>query len=171
MFLAGEALAVWMELSKEGKEDYAKAKKGIKSKLLPTTFTALKKFNGMLMLPSEMLPLFLHDLKRLLDQAMLESPNKAREQSLLHQFFAELPSTISKQFRSLGDTKALDAMVEHPQLLTALKMDHEQTGVVPISQDVRGSKLSEARELKPQLVELSEQVAALAVVQSSKHQP
>ena len=77
--LEGEALVVWIELSEEDKEDYAKAKKAIKSKLLPTTFTALEKFNGRLMLPSEILPLFLHDLKRLLDQAMTGLPNQARE--------------------------------------------------------------------------------------------
>ena len=44
--LEGEALAVWMELSEEDKEDYAEVKKVIKSKLLPTTFMALEKFNG-----------------------------------------------------------------------------------------------------------------------------
>ena len=61
--LEGEALAAWMELSEEDKEDYAKARKAIKRKLLLTTFIALEKFNRRLMLQSEMLPLFLHDLK------------------------------------------------------------------------------------------------------------
>ena len=61
--LEGEALAVWLELSEEDKEDYVKAKKVIKSKLLPMTFIALEKFNGRLMLSSKTLPLFLHDLK------------------------------------------------------------------------------------------------------------
>ena len=162
--LEGEALAVWIELSEEDKKDYAKAKKAIKSKLLPRTFTALEKFNGRLMLPSETLPLFLHDLKRLLDQAMPGLPNKAREQLLLHQFLAGLPSTLSKQLCSSGDTKALDATVERAQLLISIEKDHEQKGVAPISQDDRGSKLSEVTELKTQLVELSEQVAALAAV-------
>ena len=79
MLLEGEALAVWIELSEEHKEDYVKAKKAIKSKLQPTTFTVIEKRNGRLMLPSEALPLFLHDLKQLLDQAMPGLPNKARE--------------------------------------------------------------------------------------------
>ena len=168
--LEGEALAVWIKLSEEDKEDYAKAKKAIKSNLLPTTFTALQKFNGRLMLPSETLPLFLHDIKQLLDQAMPGLPNKAKEQFLLHQFLAGLPSAISKQLCSLGDTKALDAMVERAQLLISIEKDHEQKGVAPILQDDRGSKLSEVTELKAQLVELSEQVAALAAIQSSKRQ-
>ena len=59
--LEGEALAVWMALSEEDKEDYVKAKKAIKRKLLPTTFIALEKFNRRLMLQSEMLSLFLHE--------------------------------------------------------------------------------------------------------------
>ena len=122
------------------------------------------------MLPSETLPLFLHGLKRLLDQAMQGLPNEAREQLLLHQFLAGLPFAISKQLCSLGDTKALDTTVERVQLLISIKKDHEQKGVAPISPDDRGSKLSEVTELKTQLVELSEQVAALAAVQSSKHQ-
>ena len=61
--LEGEALAMWMQLSEEDKEDYAEVKKVIKSKLLSTAFTALEKFNGKLTLPSVMLPLYLHDLK------------------------------------------------------------------------------------------------------------
>ena len=156
-----------MELNEEDKEDYAEVKKVTKSKLLPTTFTALEKFNGKLTLPSETLPLYLHDLKQLLDQAMPELPNKVREQLLLHQFLAGLPSAISKQLHSLGDTKALDAMVERAQLLITIEKDHEQKGVAPISQDDRDSKLSEVTEIK---LKLSEQVAALPTVQSLKHQ-
>ena len=160
--LEGEALAVWIRLSEEDKEDCCKAKKAIKSKLLQTTFTALEKFNGRLMLPSEKLPLFLHDLKRLLDQAMPGLTNKAREQLLLHQFLTGLPSAISKQLCSLGDKKAPDMTVERTQLLISIEKDHEQKGVAPISQEDRGSKLSEVTELKAQLIKLSEQVAALA---------
>ena len=168
--LEGEALAVWIKLSEEDKEDCGKAKKVIKSKLLPTTFMALEKFNGRLMLPSEKLPLFLHDLKRLLDLAMPGLTNKAREQLLLHQFLTGLPSAISKQLCSLGDKKAPDMTVERTQLLISIEKDHEQKGVAPISQEDRGSKLSEVTELKTQLIKLSEQVAALAAVQLSKRQ-
>ena len=87
---------MWLELSEEDKEDYVKVKKAIKSKLLPPTFTVLEKFNGRSMLPGETLPLFIHDLKQLLDQAIPDLPNKAREQLMLHQFLAGIPSAISK---------------------------------------------------------------------------
>ena len=110
--LEGEALAVWLELSEEDKEDYVKVKKAIKSKLLPPTFTALEKFNGRSMLPGGTLPLFIHDLKQLLDQAIPDLPNEAKEQLLLHQFLAGIPSAISKQLHSAGNTRALDTTVE-----------------------------------------------------------
>ena len=167
--LEGEALAVWLELSEEDKEDYVKVKKAIKSKLLPPTFTALEKFNGRSMLPGGKLPLFIHDLKQLLDQAIPDLPNEAREQLLLHQFLAGIPSAISKQLHSAGNTRALDTTVERVRLLRIIKRDLEQTGVAPICQEDGGSKLPEVTELKTQLVELLEQVATLAV-QSSKCQ-
>lgn len=122
-----------MELSEEDKEDYAKAKKAIKSKLLPPTFMALEKFNGRSVLQGETLPLFLHDLKRLLDQAMPDLPNEAREQLLLHQFLAGLPSAVSKLLCSLGHTRALDTTMERVQLLMTIKKEHEQKGVASIS--------------------------------------
>ena len=51
--------------------------------------------------------------------------------------------------------------------MISIEKDHEQKGVVPISQEDRGSKLAEVTGLKTQLVE---QVAALGAVQSSKRQ-
>ena len=43
----------------------------------------------------------------------------------------------------IGRQKAKDATVEQAQLLITIEKDHEQKRVVPISQDDRGSKLSE----------------------------
>ena len=63
ILLEGEIFAVWLKLSEEDKEDCVEENKVIKSKLLPMTFTVLEKFSRRLMLLSEMLPLFLHDLK------------------------------------------------------------------------------------------------------------
>ena len=59
--------------------------------------------------------------------------------------------------------------MERVRLLMTIERDLEQTGVAPISQEDGGSKLPEVTELKTQLVELLEQVAALAV-QLSKRQ-
>jgi len=48
--LEGEALVVWLVLSEE---DKAKAKKAIKSKLLPPVLSALDRFNRRSILPEE----------------------------------------------------------------------------------------------------------------------
>ena len=60
--------------------------------------------------------------------------------------------------------------MEQAQLLMTIERDHEQKCVAHITQEDRASKLSEMMELKTQLVKLLEQVAALAAVQSPKHQ-
>ena len=71
---------------------------------LPSAFSALNKFNQRTLLPGEALPLFLHDLKRLLGHTMPELPQEARDQLLLHQFLNGLQPAISKQHRSTGNT-------------------------------------------------------------------
>ena len=134
---------MWLELSEEDKDDYSKAKKAIKNKLLPTVFSALDKFNRRLMLPGETLPLFLHNLKRLLDQAMPDLPQDAREQLLLHQFLSGLPTAISKQLRSTGENKRLEPTVERARLLMAIESDQESKTVATISENDAAKERSE----------------------------
>ena len=97
--LKGEALAVWLKLSDRDQADHYKAKKAIKSKLLPPAFSALDRFNRQSMLPGETLNLYVHELKRLLQQTMPDLQAEAKEQLLLQQFLAGLPTTISRQLR------------------------------------------------------------------------
>ena len=63
------------------------------------------------MFPGEALPVFLHDLKQLLEQAMPGLDAEAKEPLLLHQFVAGLPPAISKQLRAAGDTTDLQSTV------------------------------------------------------------
>ena len=135
---------MWLELTEEDKGDYSKAKKAIKSKLLPTVFSALDKFNQRSMLPGETLPLFLHNLKQLLDQAMPDLPQGSREQLLLHQFLSGLPTGISKQLRSTGDAKQLETTVERARLLMAIESDQELKSVASISQEEAAKERCEA---------------------------
>ena len=48
------------------------------------------------MLPGETLNLYVHELKQLLQQAMLDLQAEVKEQLLLHQFLTGLPPAISK---------------------------------------------------------------------------
>ena len=166
--LEGEALAVWLELTEEDKEDYSKAKKAIKNKLLPPAFSAVDKFNQRTLLPGEALPLFLHDLKRLLSHAMPELPQEARDRLLLHQFLNGLPPVISKQLRSTGDTRELEATVERARLLiTISESDQEQKSIASISRnDTEVKERCEVMQLTTQVAELTEQVAALTAKQT-----
>ena len=61
--LEGEALAIWLELSKEQKADYEVAKEQLIKKMAPTEFVSLEEFHSRKMQPGEAIALYLHDLK------------------------------------------------------------------------------------------------------------
>ena len=69
------------------------------------------------MRPAEAITLYLHDLKRLLQQAMPELAENASNPLLLHQFLSGLPGSISRQLRALGDTKNLGTVVQRAKVL------------------------------------------------------
>ncbi len=116
-----EALAVWLELTAEQQGAYDTVKKEIVKKLSPAGFESLNEFHKRKRRPGEALAVFLHDLKRLLEQAMPElSDKKAKEQLLLHQFLSGLPPAVGRQLRATGDTTKLDTVAERARMLMAL---------------------------------------------------
>ncbi len=151
--LEGEALATWLELSEEEQGDYKTAKKAILSKMTPMGFVTLEELHLRKLRPGEALSIFLHDLKKLLDQAMPDVATDARGQLLLHQFLAGLPNSVSRQLRASGDTTDLDKTVERARLLMVIN-DRERVATVT-------AESSQLKELKDQVTELTEQVAAL----------
>ncbi len=72
----GEAIAVWLELTAKQQGVYDTAKKEIVKKLSPAGFAFLDEFHQRKLRPSESLSVFVHDLKRLLEQAMPELSDK-----------------------------------------------------------------------------------------------
>ena len=86
--LEGEALAVWMELTADEQKDYKTAKKQMVAKMVPTGFASLEDFHRRKLQPEESVSIYVHDLKRLLDQAMPELDKNARSELVLHQFIA-----------------------------------------------------------------------------------
>eukprot|EP00731_Ephydatia_muelleri_P000732 Em0001g732a len=126
--LEGEALAAWLEISTEAKETYAKTKKELLTALSSTSFNILEKFRQRKMFPGEALPVFLHDIKQLLEQAMPGLDAKAKEQLLLHQFVAGLPPAISKPLRAAGNTTDLRSTVERAKLLNAQENKQQTAG-------------------------------------------
>lgn len=107
MLLEGEALEVWMELSKDDQKNYGTAKEKMAKQIMPSEFISLDEFHKRKLQLGESLSLFVYQLKRLLDHSMPCMDAAAREQLLLHQFLSGLPTSVSKQVRAAGKTKTL----------------------------------------------------------------
>ena len=109
--LEGEALAAWMELTDEEKNDYSVTKSKLIRKMAPLKFVSLEEFQKRSIFPGESVVMYFYELKRLLQQAMSELTADARKQLLIHQFLAGLPAYLSRQLRASGNTTDLDELV------------------------------------------------------------
>ena len=159
--LEGEALAIWLELSEDEQKDYKEAKKKLVATMTPAEFVSLDEFHLRKMHPGEAISLFLHDLKRLLGQAMPKLEANAREQVLLYQFLAGLPESVSSQLRATGETKSQEDTVERARLLMTISSKSAHTTAAIMSSP------TEVKELKEQIAELTQQVAALTTQKPS----
>ena len=153
--LEGEVLAIWLELSDDDQKTYTEAKKKIVEKMAPQSFVSLGDFHKCQLLPSEPISVYVHELKKLLVQAMPDLDAGARDQLLLHQFLAGIPREVSKAIRAASDVKSLDKACERARLLMAVEGD--TTPPVAAVSDAS----NELQELRGQISELTEQVAML----------
>lgn len=160
--LEGEALAIWLELTEEQQGNYTTAKDSIVKTMMPMEFISMDEFHRRKLRPGEALSVFVHDLKKLLDQAMPTLNKAGREPLLLHQFLAGVPDTVSRQLRATGETTTLDAAVARTRLLMNIE-SHGQ--VAAVSNDT-----SEVVALREQVALLTEQVAALSSIRTAPNQ-
>ena len=72
-------MAVWFELSTEQRADYVVAKEQLITKMAPMEFVSLEEFHSHKMRSGEAIALYLHYLKRLLQQAIPELEANARK--------------------------------------------------------------------------------------------
>ena len=162
--LEGEALAVWLELSDDEQKSYKDAKAKIMERMGPVQFVSMDNFNRRRLLPGESLSVFVHELKRLLGQAMPEIDAATRKHLLLHQFLNGIPVEVSKQLRAVGEIGDLDRLIQRAKLLMTLDYN-EKTAAI-------GEQQTDAIEaLKEQVAALTEQVAAMTTTQRNAHQP
>ena len=138
--LKGEALAIWLELSEADQKDYKESKKKIIEKM------------------GESISVYVHELKKLWDQAMANLDAGVRDQLLLHQFLAGIPCDISKSIRAASDVKSLDQACEKARLLMGVDSD----GPSPVAAVSDTTYTSQIQELKHHISELTEQVAMLS---------
>lgn len=151
--LEGEPLAIWLELSEEQRANYETAKAKIIKAMVPVCFVSLDDFRARKLRPNEALPVFFHELRQLLKQAMPEASEDTRKQLILHQFVSGLPANISKQLRATGEVNDVDAVMERAKLLMTME-EPQKTAAI---------QTAEVQELKEQISHLTEQVAALSV--------
>ena len=159
--LEGEALAIWLELSEETQKVYDETKKKIVEKMAPQSFVSLDDFHKRRLHPGEPISVYVHELKKLLDQAMPKLDTNARDQLLLHQFLVGIPRDISKPIRAASDVKTLDQATERARLLIAVDSD----GPPPVAANIMNDSAtysSQLQELQGQISELTEQVAMLS---------
>lgn len=147
--LEGEALAVWLELSKDERANYEDAKKGMIKKMAPQSFVCMIDFHKRGLHPGEPISVYVHELKKLLDQAIPSLEENARGQFLLHQFLAGIPPHVSRAIRAAADVSSLDKAVERARLLMAVETPH----IAAVSTDTTHSEL---QELKGQISLLTE---------------
>ena len=119
--MEGEALAIWLELTEAEKANYQDSKGKLIAQMAPVKFVSLEDFHARRLRPGESLSVFLHELKRLLDQAMPEAEAATRTQLVLHQFISGLPIHVSKQVRAIGEVSDLDKVLERAQLLLTIE--------------------------------------------------
>ena len=86
---------------------------------------------------------------------MPELDKNVHSKLVFHHFIAGLPTHISTQLRATGDTKKLDDTMQQARLLMSI---NPQAPVAAVELD-----LSEVQQLKDQITELTEQVAALTM--------
>eukprot|EP00731_Ephydatia_muelleri_P030634 Em0022g148a len=94
----------------------------------------------------------------MLSHAMPGIEANAKDQLLLHQLMAGLPTSITKQLRASGEIKNFNDTVQRARLLLSIE---EQHSVVAVGSSGQGVQELEQR-LGAQIEALSEQVAALA---------
>jgi hypothetical protein len=88
---------------------------------------SLNEFHRRKLWPGEALSIFVHDLKKLLEQSMPGLDKAVREKLIL---LAGLPDTMSKQLWATGEVQKLDDTVARTRLLITID-DQEQSAAMP----------------------------------------
>ena len=106
---------------------------------MPIQFVLLANFHKQMLLPGELLSMYVHQLKQLLNQAMPDIPAAAKEQLLFYQFLSRLPQEVSKQFRATGTATTLTDAVEQAKLL--MTIEHREVAAITKQPDCNNSFL------------------------------
>ena len=125
--LEGEVLLIWLELTEAEKANYQDSKGKLIARMAPVKFVSLGDFHNRQLRPGESLSVFLHKLKRLLDQAMPEAEAATRTQLVLHQFITGL--SVHVKLRATGEVSDLDKVLERAQLLLTIEKQEKSAAI------------------------------------------
>ena len=87
--MEGEALALWLYISQTTQANYNTVKDRLLKKLKLAEFVSLDKFHRCKLCPEETLTLYLHELKKALQQAMPEIEDMSSKKLLKHHFLSD----------------------------------------------------------------------------------
>ena len=161
-FLEGEALAVFLELSKSEQDKYDSIVSALENNFHPETehINAMSAFNARQMLPNESPRVFLHELKELLKRTDIDEA--AYEKLLLYRFVSGLPPGISAQIRAMsGITTSKTALGEVQRIISVQPKDHRSESAALSIGTERSASTTELEELKASVVSLTAKVDEL----------
>ena len=147
--------------------NYGQTKKKIVEKMAPQSFISLDDFHKRRLHTGEPISVYVHELKKLLSQAMPELDATARDQLLMHQFLTGVPSDVSKPIRAASEVTSLDQAIEKARLLMAV----DGKDPTPVAAVNEGATANQLQELQGQISALTEQVAMLSTRKQRPNQP
>ena len=125
--LEGEVFAIWLGLSKEEQDDISVVKEKLINAMKPTAFVSLEDFHRQKLHPSELVSVFVHNLKGLLDRLCW----KLRRLFVTSCCYPNSWPGSKSQIRASVNIKILDAAVECARLLMSLGDSNHTAAVVP----------------------------------------
>ena len=120
-------------------------------------FISLDEFRQRKLCLGEAFSMYVHNFKKLLDQAMPGLDKTARKQLLLHQFLAGLQEAVSCQLRAIGEKKDFNVVIEWTRLLLTLNEQDASYKAAAIKDNT-----DEVGQLKEQITKLMGQDTALS---------
>ena len=165
--LEGEALALWLDMSETEQANYGTVKEKLLEKLKPAEFVSLDEFHRRKLRPDETPTLYLHELKKALQQAIPGIDDASRKKLLKHQFLSGLPTEVSRQLRMTNETD-LETLVDRARLLMTID---DKVCSAAIDGEAVGKESREVQKLQEQVAALTEQVAALTTAATEARRP
>ena len=105
--------------------------KGKDNKKLPQLeFVLLEQFQKHTLFSGESVEMNLYELKRLLQQIMLELSEDDSQQLLVHQFLIGLPEPVSPQLWAVGNTTNIQQFVKHAKVLMIVDASSKEVAAV-----------------------------------------